>query len=1474
MSDSPPPVPLLSIDFELIENYRLATPAPQSSLTAILINPQGMSEIFYVDPDSNVYHLQPDSTSETGWSQSVLPIVSTSNPPVSAGSILSISAALDSNNNRWVCVAINPIANSLAGAYCLGETAPGVWGTTWMCTDQVPFAQVVLKQYAGTIYFAGSALWAGGGGAEAYMGRLAPDGTVCMGPSDAQSTGGAYCGMSDTTNVDISFQESTVALNLIVNPRLFYTQVTNLTKLYSDSSSTSPHVQPLSFWRPTPPGPLWAMVGDAAAGFDQPASCLCVASVEDPLGQSLPLLTTPTVSTQIDSQIWDDRNMGALPQSCSMWDLICPPGSPPPYTAIGQVVNSMVNSTSSSNANHVPPTITDGKITPNPPSAPLSTPIAILQTKLINTLVPGDLIFSTQQGPHGSDAINIFSEPSDISSSLVATGCFYAQPNFGPLPPDKGSVLPLADTLQPAVIANWSFGLNIPSLSSAKALAVAAPFNALNWCIASSASNIGQTEYLMVSTVGTDSLLYYLDQTQTPPAWIALDVAVDLNGDAINFQPWSDTNQTVLAAVLDSTNVLHCLAIGDDGNLYHGFKDPTGWSTLLPVPQAQAVTSICPAINSNNELQVAALIGDQDQVWLLVRDPDTGEWDNNAVEIAPAAAIPAVVEDLRAYTTEISVTDVNGVAQYFAAAQIGASLNTTLIINGESFDVGPQTTASCTTNASGKLVIVQDPQILTVPALQVWIDGMESGYVIIEPNTATLAALAAKQPNDLLNEPVIPDTYNTLTNCQALAQIFSTIGSMANNPAAPPPPNPYLSPNSPQQNGITWSPAASGAATPQMAAAATTGCNMTISFCPPNPDNPLGFIEYSPQTPDSAAAAAAQLRASFPPLPFVQITPGTSHHGFWGDIFGWLAAEVRQISNIVINGLEVTIKLAVQGINYVISTVLDATRELANQALDLISTILMTIQDDAAAAITTLKNWLSFLFGWDDILQTQQAMAYMINTMFAGIVSEITAIGTWFDKEFSTLQSFVDTNFATLITNMTGKTVGQPAASSNSVRDNWLSSHISNGLSSTQAPSLSPITPPDNFATDLQSHTTAIQTTLNTCSGYTAMASAMKADPVAFLQTAGETILGWIRQIFDAIITGAKDLLDFLLNEISTAVKALQSLLNQGWNIPLVTPLFARITQTQANPSGEALTTINLISLIMAIPATLAYKLAAGVAPFSDSPAAGTLSISQADFQGAISSSALTQGIKSMINGSSPIAPPRIAMSDDEDPSTASLILDALLPFQAAGLAAFRTVLNGQMDTLTALSGGFGEAPPGLSQALSWVDVACSAAECLIGCPLWALFSTIAPGFATAGFVTSCVAWFIDFILLCVNALLVWVFPLISAGLTMRMQSAWGVLIVAIAGTIASFVGLVGSSLSFASDPSGEDSLGLVEGFLNLISTVLPLGLNDSFSALTDYISPGVTVESDRFIYPGIAAVCFAEGVWAIADGISELESN
>ncbi|WP_315835185.1 hypothetical protein [Bradyrhizobium prioriisuperbiae] len=350
----------------------------------------------------------------------------------------------------------------------------------------------------------------------------------------------------------------------------------------------------------------------------------------------------------------------------------------------------------------------------------------------------------------------------------------------------------------------------------------------------------------------------------------------------------------------------------------------------------------------------------------------------------------------------------------------------------------------------------------------------------------------------------------------------------------------------------------------------------------------------------------------------------------FGDVANFFKHAWQQLEKITVTiGTELTVIF-----NDALPLVVNTVRE-AGQALETIfSRIVQGVAGaaiDAYDAVKNAINWLKQLFEWDDILITQRVIRKAVTS---GLTAAQGAIGTaesFVQAKFSTLQGDVTDFFTNLesyfeqtqtfntmasgagsspLGGTGGALAGQPASTAynqNGARSNYVHNHMKAYYSSTSSSSGG-----GSGTGSMQSVLSLIQSNVagDTFNGH-----------VHTLQTTLQAQVSDFRQFFDIVIVdllkALNDLTNFALGAIEDIIIAILKLLSDAidamlgiWSnttldIPIISWLFTQITKTTDNPAGEPFTILNALSLVLAVPCTILYKvlISKGVAPFTEAEA-------------------------------------------------------------------------------------------------------------------------------------------------------------------------------------------------------------------------------------------------------------------------------
>jgi hypothetical protein len=331
----------------------------------------------------------------------------------------------------------------------------------------------------------------------------------------------------------------------------------------------------------------------------------------------------------------------------------------------------------------------------------------------------------------------------------------------------------------------------------------------------------------------------------------------------------------------------------------------------------------------------------------------------------------------------------------------------------------------------------------------------------------------------------------------------------------------------------------------------------------------------------------------------------------WGDVASAIkhgaAQFVECIASAVAGGVKTAITLIVQGVKYVFKY----TITLAEEALDLVEEIFSAV----AVAFDDLFAWLGYIFNWDNILRSQEAVIHVVNELFDFLTGAAETVKTNVDNNlvsfannqipqfFNTIQSKIDPN---LTIGQMQAANAQPLEGFDSPAAQLIGTHLVQNAPNASATST-------GLSASLASDTSALQDILDKVNSFgetygvnqkiqdalakfqTAMSS-----PDQYLQIVLSGIVDLVEAAVLAMVAGMQILVDAVLDAIVLLLSTLQSALNAEWSIPIVSDLYERMTTSDSNPNGLPLTPLGLMGLLIAMPATVVYTAVNKQAPFPD----------------------------------------------------------------------------------------------------------------------------------------------------------------------------------------------------------------------------------------------------------------------------------
>ncbi len=655
-----------------------------------------------------------------------------------------------------------------------------------------------------------------------------------------------------------------------------------------------------------------------------------------------------------------------------------------------------------------------------------------------------------------------------------------------------------------------------------------------------------------------------------------------------------DQGFTQIAAEPDGSGNIHLLCAGA-GRLSHLL--PVGQRVGgygAPTPILAQVSALVMA--SNGDGDVEAFAGSATALNHLAWDAQGTHWDVLPVEIEQGH----VVEDFSAYGCDVQLRDITGAPLSQQGVTITATNATRVTVNGATYFVDAHRAAHAATNGAGMLNIQQPANSLSVPTLLLSVPGLMplGDTIAISQDMVTQAPLAALNGPTLYaattssGAPVLPEAYRTQEQAAAIATAVSramglaiqSVPLAAAGGARVRRPRPgvrvihqadshrlrRLAPHQPQHWRFS---VASGAA--QFQTLSANDAQVHLQSLRATSRQVGGFVDFVTSLGDLAAGAAQGL------VDIIETTVTT-----------------------VDNAIDAAVQFVVDGVTYLFEAAIDAVEQLFDVAEAVFAQVKVFFQ--------TLYEWLGFIFNWADIVRTAKAMNYTVNQFLGFFQGAVGGMQAFFDQGMGELQATLNSLFNQAIQSMGGASVGGHADSHepddpqvqgalsnnpifNALLDNANAMQPSAALSRALAAARTNVGD-DPFAAIEQALQTS--TTISTTSHasfapmqdcLTTMGSAHSHVFSSLLQG----MLAVVRDLIQAVLSGLQTIVDQLLQLLQTMMSAFTSALNEDWNVPILSPLFAHAT------SGMPMSTVNLISLVMAIPATVLYKAVYDKAPFA-----------------------------------------------------------------------------------------------------------------------------------------------------------------------------------------------------------------------------------------------------------------------------------
>ena len=652
-------------------------------------------------------------------------------------------------------------------------------------------------------------------------------------------------------------------------------------------------------------------------------------------------------------------------------------------------------------------------------------------------------------------------------------------------------------------------------------------------------------------------------------------------------------NYRKVMTAVDPSGGIHLFALSTSAHVWHlppsqltssHFADPMVIQTNVALMTSTAL--------DDGAIQLFLISTAQATMLQMVWQATSGNWQTTRVEVPTSGQVDEYVS----YSTDLLIFDAAGALVPNAFVQVTASAEAEIIVNGASYTVSPTKPANLTASAAGAITVTQQTNCLAIPTLEFNIGAVPSQSVAVQQFAEVQEKLDTVTGSDLMNAKLtdgsymLPEAYRTPESTNSLAQACNetmAITKTGTEQLA----NSLLFSRQGKRPGVGVIPKGSVANLARIAVDPTKeSAHWQLSFSE-------GSVAFRKLTANEAHALILEKQARNRSL--------SDADGFldWlgsiGDFIAGVAEGLVRVVDTVIStigeGVRAVISFIANGVEYIFDTIVD----YVEQAFDLVEVFFAQV----TIFFDKLFQWLGFIFNWGDILRSHQAIAYTANQYLGFLPLAVSGIQKTFDGAIANIQTQIAAFFDRLVAEVGGGTLGgyvntntpsEPAFSSANSNNIVLNSTLENASGATYAP-INPSSngPFDNVLQLIQQLVDSVESNPAFQQALNYMTNLGASPDQIFVQLLS-ALLRVIQGLAQAMIAGVQVVVDAVLQLVQAFLTGIKSLLNEEWKIPFVSDFYSWLTD------GSSLTLLDLLSLIVAIPATVLYKVMYGKAPFPD----------------------------------------------------------------------------------------------------------------------------------------------------------------------------------------------------------------------------------------------------------------------------------
>lgn len=551
----------------------------------------------------------------------------------------------------------------------------------------------------------------------------------------------------------------------------------------------------------------------------------------------------------------------------------------------------------------------------------------------------------------------------------------------------------------------------------------------------------------------------------------------------------------------------------------------------------------------------------------LLECSSQGYWSVSPLDLDDKKAL----RDFNCFSTEITVMDAGGAVLPGVTVSVNTQVPARVVAGGRLHQTGPSSQAlALKTDASGRVVVVQPSSGLWTPFLTV--SAGSKVNVVVRPEDQARSVFEKLSPETLLqakagNDYLLQGPYHGPDTAKAVA---ASIGELLKLQPVRRTGHPI--------NGVEGV----GADRLEIPHGARP---WEISFS----ESDAAFRFLSDQEAAKIWNDAGGVNSIFDAI---------------GDVVASVASGIASVAKMVVsyagNVVNATIEIVVNGIKRAFN--------FAIKTIQGVYSVMETVFEGVKVAFGKLVDFLGSLFGWNDIIRSQDAIAYTIEQALVFLEGALDGTRRIIDDGLDRAVTMVDEIFAPLMRSVGDQTIGgyvqsqQPKSGlfAEATSNNFVLNQVSGNLSVIK---ITPAGPGgvagDNPIAILIRRLTELSDQISGLPEYQGLLDVLKRlgkGPEAVGQIKLAELIGLLKLVIKVVIMGVKTAIDVTFDILIDLVKTLRSLLTSAIDVPVISQIFEKVTKHKLN-------VLNVVGLIVAIPSMIVYKAVRNEAPFADDAA-------------------------------------------------------------------------------------------------------------------------------------------------------------------------------------------------------------------------------------------------------------------------------